>query len=91
MVVVCTLPDLTLSVASSYSIRPGFIGSHVVDQALKAGLRVRAAVRDANKVRTIKEFFEKSYPGQIEYIVVPDMVNEDAYVEAVKGMPMLQP
>lgn len=64
----------------------GFIGSHVIDQALKAGFRVRAAARDANKGAAIKEFFEGLYPGQIEYVVVPDMAREHAYMEAVKGM-----
>lgn len=64
----------------------GFIGSHTVDQTLKAGLRVRAAVRSADKGKIVQEFFEKTYPGKIEYVVVEDMAKEDAYVDAVKGV-----
>lgn len=63
----------------------GYIGSHVVDQTLKAGLRVRAAVRSAEKGQHLKTYFEKAHPGKVDYVLVEDMAKDDAYVEAVKG------
>lgn len=47
---------------------------------------MRAAVRSEEKGVIVKSYFEKTYPGSINYIVVEDMAKDDAYVEAVKGM-----
>ena len=63
----------------------GFIGSHVVDQLLRLGYRVRGTVRSAAKADWVKAHFEKEYPGQIELIEVPDMGADGAFDEAVKG------
>lgn len=64
----------------------GYIGSHTVDQTLKSGLRVRAAVRSTAKGDALKAYFDPLYPGKLEYVVVPDMATEGGYAEAVRGV-----
>lgn len=64
----------------------GFIGSHVVDQALAAGYRVRGTTRDVEKAAWEVEHFEKKYGAdKFELVAVPDMGVETAFDEAVKG------
>lgn len=64
----------------------GYIGSHVADQLLAYGYRVRGTVRDVQKAAWTNEFFAGNYgEGHFESIVVPDMAQEDAFEEAVKG------
>ncbi|KAF8908384.1 hypothetical protein CPB85DRAFT_1254037 [Mucidula mucida] len=59
----------------------GFLATHVVDQALKAGLTVRGTVRSAAKLVDVK----KRWPGtNFDAVVVPDLVTGD-YTEALKG------
>lgn len=71
----------------------GYIGSHVVDQLLLAGYKVRGTVRDATKAKWVQDLFEKRYgTGKFESFVVPDMNVDGAYDEAAKGMqPVLMP
>lgn len=64
----------------------GFIGSHVADQFLQLGFRVRGTVRDVKKHAWIAEFFEKAYgSGQFELVAVPNISAEGAFSSAVKG------
>lgn len=64
----------------------GFIGSHVVDQFLGAGYKVRGTARSESKGAWVKELFDKKYgPGKFELAVVPDMNQEGAFNEAMKG------
>lgn len=76
---------LTNKSVIKYSL-PGFIGSHAVDQTLRAGYRVRAAVRSVEKANLVKSFFDKIYPGQIECVIVEDISKQDAYLEAIRGI-----
>ncbi|KZM24608.1 catalytic [Ascochyta rabiei] len=63
----------------------GFIGSHVADQALAAGYKVRGASRDANKNKWLSDFFAQKYgDGKFELVSVPDLTKENAFDEAVK-------
>ncbi|KFY61715.1 hypothetical protein V496_04927 [Pseudogymnoascus sp. VKM F-4515 (FW-2607)] len=65
----------------------GFIGSHIADQALRAGYHVRGTVRDASKVEwTTKLFAERHGAGKYSAVVVPDMAVEGAFDDAVKGV-----
>jgi nucleoside-diphosphate-sugar epimerase len=67
----------------------GFIGSHVADQLLLAGYRVRGTTRDVSKVKTLSSLWESKYgKNRIEFVAVPDMAAPDAYREAVKGSPV---
>lgn len=64
----------------------GYLGSHITDQFLQAGYRVRGTTRDLKKVEALKEFWEKKYgSGRLELVVVKDMSHEGAFDEAVKG------
>lgn len=55
----------------------GFIASHVVDQFLAAGYKVRGTVRSLEKGDWVRDFFEKRYAGngRFELGVVEDMVS----------------
>lgn len=64
----------------------GFIASHVVDQLLLAGYRVRGTVRDTKKSRWLIDFFgDKHGPGKFELIEVKEMAAPGAFDDAVKG------
>jgi len=70
----------------------GFIGSHVADQFLQYGFKVRGTVRDTSKNAWIRTYFEKTYgPGTFELVSVPDMTAEGAYDEVTKGTTPLSP
>lgn len=62
----------------------GFIGFRTLIETLKAGYRVRAAVRNQNGIEKIKRAAStKAYLGQLQFVLVPDIVKKDAYDEAV--------
>lgn len=64
----------------------GYIGTHVADQLILAGYKVRGTTRDAAKIKWVQEHFDKKYgTGEFESVVVPTMTAEGAYDEAVKG------
>ena len=64
----------------------GFIGSYVVDQALSAGYKVRGTTRRRKKSAWLAEYFdEKHGSGLFELIEVPEMAEEGAFDEVVKG------
>ena len=64
----------------------GFLASHVVEQLLLAGYRVRGAVRSAMRSNWLKELFDKRHgSGKFEFTVVEDMATPGAYDEACKG------
>lgn len=64
----------------------GFIGAHVVEQALAAGLRVRATARSEGKAAAVRAYFEPRYPGHFETVLVPDMMAPGAYDAAIAGV-----
>lgn len=64
----------------------GFLGSHVADQFLRHGYKVRAAVRDPSKEAWAVDVFGKLYgKDSFELVAVPEMAVEGAYDEAIKG------
>ncbi len=64
----------------------GFIASHVADQLIQAGYRVRGTSRDTIKTQWIKELFDKKYvEGKFEAVVVKDMAEERAFDDVCKG------
>lgn len=64
----------------------GYIGSHVADQLIQAGYRVRGTVRDASKVGWLKEMFDANYgPEKFELAIVEDLAKPGAYDDACKG------
>ncbi|KAF8863136.1 NAD(P)-binding protein [Acephala macrosclerotiorum] len=65
----------------------GYIGSHIADQLLEAGYRVRGATRSLEKVKALSALWDQKYgPGKVEFIVVSDMSHAGAFDEAVKGV-----
>ena len=65
----------------------GFIGFRTLIEALKAGYRVRAAVRNEGGIQKIKAADStQPYLSQLEFVLVPDILKEDAYYEAVRGV-----
>lgn len=70
----------------------GFLGSHIADQFLRHGYKVRATVRDPAKDAWAVKLFSKLYGnGRFELVAVPDMEPEGAFDEVVKGKPTLRP
>lgn len=64
----------------------GFIGSHIADQLMEAGYRVRGTTRDISKVKDLSALWEKKFgEGRLELAVVKDMAAEGAFDEAIKG------
>ncbi|RDW60547.1 hypothetical protein BP6252_11930 [Coleophoma cylindrospora] len=64
----------------------GFIASHVCDQLLAIGYRVRGTVRNNNRAGWMLPFFEARYgPDKFSLVEVPDMAASGAYDEAVIG------
>ena len=65
----------------------GFIGFRTLIETLKAGYRVRAAVRNEAGIQKIKAAAStQPYLSQLEFVLVPDILKEEAYNEAVKGV-----
>ncbi|KAK5131796.1 hypothetical protein LTR08_000551 [Meristemomyces frigidus] len=65
----------------------GFIASHVADQLLAAGYLVRGTVRSTSKADWLFERFDKAYgKGKFVCVEVPDMVQDGAFDEVVKGV-----
>lgn len=65
----------------------GFIGSHVADQFLQHGFKVRGVVRDVAKNAWLADLFHQNYgQDRFELWAVPDMAAEGAFDKAVKGV-----
>ena len=65
----------------------GYIGSHICDQLLQAGYKVRGAARDTSKAEWLHELFDRTYgPHRFESSIIPDMAKEGAFDEACKDV-----
>lgn len=65
----------------------GLVGSHVVDQFLAAGYRVRGTVRSTTKSGWLQKFFNDRYTsGRFELAEVPDLNASNAYDQAIKDV-----
>ncbi|CCC07169.1 hypothetical protein SMACR_01192 [Sordaria macrospora] len=65
----------------------GFIGSHIADQFLKHGYKVRGTTRSPEKNAWISNLLDKKYgPGNFELMAVPDMAEPNAFAQVVKGV-----
>ena len=64
----------------------GFIGSHVADQVLAAGYKVRGTTRSVERNAWVVEYFRTKYgAASFELVEVPDMEAEGAFNMAVFG------
>lgn len=69
----------------------GLVGSHIADQYLYYGYKVRGTARDTDKNAWLVDFFRARYgEDSFELFKVPDMNAEGAYDDAVKGRPFLR-
>ena len=65
----------------------GLLGSHIADQFLEHGYKVRGTVRDTEKNAWLQTVFDKKYgKGSFELFKVPDLTVDGAFDEAVKGV-----
>lgn len=65
----------------------GYIASHTALQFLEAGYNVRGTVRSKDKADWLYELCDKKYgKGRFEAVVVPDMMADKAFDDAVKGV-----
>jgi nucleoside-diphosphate-sugar epimerase len=65
-----------------------FVGSHVVDEFLKKGYKVRATDYDITKASWLADKQFKSYvtTGHLEFICLPHILAENAFVEILKDV-----
>ena len=65
----------------------GFVGSWVINVALREGYKVRTTVRSTSKGEYLDKLFAARYgPGKFEYVIVADLEHEGAFDEAVKDV-----
>ncbi|KAJ7438936.1 hypothetical protein B0H11DRAFT_2103455 [Mycena galericulata] len=67
----------------------GFIAAWVVRELLKQGYSVRGVVRSEDKAAPLREIF-RSYGDKLELVVVPDITEDGAFDEAVKGVDAIE-
>ncbi|RDA86150.1 hypothetical protein CP532_3056 [Ophiocordyceps camponoti-leonardi (nom. inval.)] len=64
----------------------GYIASHVAEQLLEHGFRVRGTVRHAGKAEYLHALFNEKYGrDRFETCIVEDMATSGAFDEAIKG------
>ncbi|KAF7981489.1 hypothetical protein HWV62_33545 [Athelia sp. TMB] len=65
----------------------GFLGSHIVDNLLAYGFKVRGTARSASKLAALSSYWEKKYgQGTFETAVVENMEVEGAFEDALQGV-----
>lgn len=64
----------------------GYLASHIVDQLLERGYRVRGTVRDASKALWLQELFERRHPGSsFELVSISDYQKPGVFDNGLKG------
>ncbi|KAI9170597.1 Aldehyde reductase 2 [Paramyrothecium foliicola] len=65
----------------------GLVGSHVTDQLLHGGYRVRGTVRTMSKAERLIKLWETKYgKGRIEVVIVEDMTKPGVFDDIVQGV-----
>ncbi|KAF7509703.1 hypothetical protein GJ744_007574 [Endocarpon pusillum] len=65
----------------------GFIASHIVDQLLQRGYRVRGTVRNAAKASWVQELFDKRHDGgKFELSTISDYTKPEAFIDVLKDV-----
>ncbi|KAH8172087.1 NAD dependent epimerase/dehydratase family protein [Sarocladium implicatum] len=84
-----TAQEMDIPVGSTVLVTgaTGFIASHVINQLLNRGFKVRGSVRDFHSSSwLITAHLNEVRTGQLELVKVPDMGVDDAFDEAVVGV-----
>jgi nucleoside-diphosphate-sugar epimerase len=63
----------------------GYIGSHVGDQLLGAGYKVRGVVRSMKRANWLLDVFEPYGKQNFSFVEIPDLTADGALDDAVKG------
>lgn len=64
----------------------GLVGSHIADQFLHYGYRVRGTTRDVQKNRWLNEFFDAKYgTGKFELVGLTDYTDPDCIYQLLKN------
>ncbi|KAF2630587.1 NAD dependent epimerase/dehydratase [Macroventuria anomochaeta] len=63
----------------------GFIGSHVVTQALSAGYKVRLSVRKEAQIDSLRKLFSE-HAASLDFVVVPDFTSPDAFNKPLENV-----
>ena len=64
----------------------GFIGSHVADQVLAAGYKVRGTTRNTRKGAWVEDYFKNKYGSDnFELSEVLDMAAQNAFDQVITG------
>ncbi|GAA5855692.1 hypothetical protein JCM3766R1_003193, partial [Sporobolomyces carnicolor] len=64
----------------------GFIASHLVEQLLALGYKVRGTTRSAHKLENLANKWNKKYPHSFEIAEVKDITVDGAYDQAIKDV-----
>lgn len=65
----------------------GFVGSHIANEFLNAGFKVRGTVRKISKAANFQHIFDQNHgSGRFSAVEVPDITVPGAFDEAVKGV-----
>ncbi|KAF7590241.1 hypothetical protein BBP40_003125 [Aspergillus hancockii] len=63
----------------------GFVAAHVIEAFISAGYHVRGTVRSRVTAEKVRRTFPQ-YTEQLSFAIVPNIVEDDAFDEAVKGV-----
>ncbi|KAK9336041.1 hypothetical protein V1521DRAFT_437939, partial [Lipomyces starkeyi] len=63
----------------------GFIGSATALESLKAGYRLRVAIRQESQIDKVKNVLS-AYADKLEFTIVPDIADEKAYAGKLEGV-----
>ncbi|KNG86407.1 putative NAD dependent epimerase/dehydratase [Aspergillus nomiae NRRL 13137] len=63
----------------------GFVAAHIIEAFISAGYHVRGTVRSAATAEKVKRTFPR-YSEELSFAIVPDIVEDGAFDEAVKGV-----
>lgn len=84
-----SLPSVSLLCLILTDDCTGFVASHIVEQLLVRGYRVRGTTRHGTKLDVLKKRWDDKYPGQFQVAVVKDITQEGAFDKAIKGQSQL--
>ncbi|KAH8886455.1 NAD dependent epimerase/dehydratase [Thozetella sp. PMI_491] len=63
----------------------GYIGTHIIKQALEKGYRVRGTLRSESAMAALASTFPE-YKDQLSFALVSDMTNPESYAQAMEGV-----